>query len=54
MNELVNMVLMVNSTITNLVNKFGALQDTVSTQINELGARVSILEETTKILKNNL
>ena len=44
MSQLANMVLMVNSTITNLVGKFEALQNNVTTQINELSARVSLLE----------
>ena len=54
MKELMSTILMVQSAVTNLAGKFGTFQNNVSTQMVELNARVSLLEETTKILKDNL
>ena len=54
MKELFSTIMMVQSAVTNLAGKFGTFQNNISTQIVELNARVALLEETTKIIKDNL
>ena len=54
LNYLVNMVVSVNTTVTDFIGKFSSFQQNVSSSINEINARVSMLEESVKVIKDNI